>query len=280
MEDQTYSNIAGYLFVDLDDAWIREQRPIVRDRCIEGDLRGTILLSPEGTNVVLSGRPDAVKNFWLFFTSLHPFRDLTYKESFSNRHVYRRMLVKVKQEIIAFGRDEIRPAVSTSSRIRSKELKQWIEDGRDILLLDTRNDYEVELGSFHGAIDLNISNFRSFPEAAELLDEDMREKPVVTFCTGGIRCEKAAPFLESLGFNEVYQLDGGILQYLEECEGAHWEGECFVFDQRVAVDARLQETDTEYCFRCQHLLRPDDLSSPLYKVGVSCPFCASQQHGQ
>ncbi len=280
MEEQTYSNIAAYLFVDLDDAWIREQRPIIRDHCVERDLRGTILLSPEGTNVFLSGRPDAVKDFWLFFTSLHPFRDLTYKESFSNRHVYRRMLVKVKQEIISFGRDEIRPAVSTSSRIRSKELKQWIDDGRDILLLDTRNDYEVELGSFRGAIDLNISNFRSFPEAAELLDEDIREKPVVTFCTGGIRCEKAAPFLESLGFNEVYQLDGGILQYLEECEGAHWEGECFVFDQRVAVDAHLQETDTEYCFRCQHLLRPDDLSSPLYKVGVSCPFCASQQHGQ
>ena len=280
MEEQAYSNIAAYLFVDLDEAWIREQRPIIRGHCVERDLRGTILLSREGTNVFLSGRPDAVKDFWMFFTSLPPFRGLTYKESFSNRHVYRRMLVKVKREIISFGRDEIRPAVSTSSRIRSKVLKQWIDDGRDILLLDTRNDYEVELGSFRGAIDLNISNFRSFPEAAELLGKDVRDKPVVTFCTGGIRCEKAAPFLESLGFNEVYQLDGGILQYLEECEGAHWEGECFVFDQRVAVDALLQETDTEYCFRCQHLLRPDDLSSPLYEVGVSCPFCASQQHGQ
>ncbi|NNE35968.1 MAG: sulfurtransferase [Rhodothermales bacterium] len=276
MHATEYSNIAAYLFVDLDETWIREKRPVVREICVDLDLRGTILLSPEGTNVFLSGLPEAVREFWSFYAALPPFTDLTYKESFSDRHVYSRMLVKIKREIIAFGREEIRPAVSTSSRVRSNELKQWIDEGRELLLLDTRNDYEVELGSFRGAVDLKISNFRSFPEAAEQLNEEYRHTPVVTFCTGGIRCEKAAPFLETLGFTEVYQLDGGILQYLEECGGAYWEGECFVFDQRVAIDSQLRETDTEYCFRCQHILHPSDLSSPLYEIGVSCPFCATE----
>jgi predicted sulfurtransferase len=274
MSSRRFSNISAYRFVDLADEWIREQRPLIRREGVDRDIRGTILLTPEGTNVALSGRPDSVRGFWTYFTSLPPFRDMTFKESFSERITFNRMLVKIKKEIIAFGLGEIHPATQTSARVRPETLKEWLDEGRDIVLLDTRNDYEVALGSFQGSVQLNIDNFRSFPDAARQLGSDLLARRVVTFCTGGIRCEKAAPFLEELGFEDVHQLDGGILQYFEDCGGAHWNGECFVFDKRVAVDAHLEETDTEYCYRCQHILDLTDQQSSLYEEGVRCPYCA------
>lgn len=269
-----YSNISAYRFVDLTESWIRGQRSVIKAECEARDLRGTILLSTEGVNVALSGRPQQIRSFWRFFSSLPAFGSMSYKESPCDRHVFNRMLVKIKEEIIPFGRPDIRPSTHTAPRISAETLLAWLDEGRDIVLLDTRNDYEVELGTFHGAIDLGIRKFRGFPDAAQKMDDEIKAKPVVTFCTGGVRCEKAAPYLEQAGFSEVYQLDGGILGYFEDCGGDHWDGECFVFDHRVAVDTSLHETDTEYCYHCQHILRPTDVASPLYEFGRTCPYCS------
>ena len=183
------------------------------------------------------------------------------------------MNVRLKREIIAFGVDGVDPRCGTSPKISPQELKQWLDEGRPLTLLDTRNRYEVELGKFVGAIDLQIDDFRSFPAATDRLPNEARSAPVVMYCTGGIRCEKAGPLLEQHGFDEVYQLDGGILRYFEECGGEHWQGECFVFDHRVALDAELQETDTALCFACQALLSVDEQQSPRYIPGESCPHC-------
>ncbi len=183
------------------------------------------------------------------------------------------MLVKIKKEIIAFGIDGIDPARRPTEKIPARTLKQWLDEGRQVTLLDTRNDYEIRLGTFRGARAAGIDHFREFPEAVGRLPEEMKSQTVVTFCTGGIRCEKAGPFLELAGFANVFQLDGGILKYFEECGGAHFEGECFVFDRRVGVDAALRETNAVLCFNCQMPLREDEQRDPRYLPDVSCPHC-------
>ncbi|MFN9914128.1 MAG: rhodanese-like domain-containing protein, partial [Pirellulaceae bacterium] len=152
-------------------------------------------------------------------------------------------------------------------------LKAWLDAGRPVTLLDTRNDYEVELGTFQQAIDLGIHHFRDFPQAAAAIPEEIKARPMVTFCTGGIRCEKAGPYLEQLGFREVYQLDGGILNYFERCGNSHYEGDCFVFDHRVAVTPELKPSGAKLCFACQAVLTADDLASEKYASGISCPHC-------
>ncbi len=273
MESLAFANIASYKFVDLDESWIKELRPSLRLQCEDLGLRGTILLSPEGVNLFLSGRRDNISSFRTFIASFGPFEDLYFKISYSADHSFRRMLVKIKKEIIPFGVSGIRPSRLTSARLHPSELKRWLDEKREVVLLDTRNDYEVELGTFRHAINLNLEKFRDFPKAVESIEE-LKKVPVVTFCTGGIRCEKAAPLMEELGFEKVYQLEGGILGYFEECGGSYWDGECFVFDGRVAVDADLAETDTEFCFRCQHVLRPNEMIGDDYVPGVRCPFCS------
>jgi len=156
---------------------------------------------------------------------------------------------------------------------RAAQLKQWLDEGKELTLLDTRNDYEIEIGTFKDAVAIGIDSFREFPKATDELDESVKKKPVVMFCTGGIRCEKAGPLMEQQGFEEVYQLDGGILRYFEEVGGAHYDGECFVFDQRVAVDPELKETETTQCYACQAVLTHDDQQSPLYDPPNSCAKC-------
>jgi RluA family pseudouridine synthase len=183
------------------------------------------------------------------------------------------MLVRLKKEIIAFGVEAVRPADYTSPKIAPNELKRWLDEGRPVTLLDTRNDYEVRLGTFKGAIDPHIKTFRSFPEAVRKLPPALKEQPVVMFCTGGIRCEKAGPFMEMEGFKDIYQLDGGILKYFEECGGAHYDGDCFVFDQRVGVDPALHETGHAVCYACLAPLDSTDLADPRYVEGGSCPHC-------
>lgn len=273
MESLPFANVASYKFVNLDTSWIEELRPSLREQCRNLGLRGTVILSPEGINLFLSGRRDDVSFFQKVITSFKPFEDLHFKISYSADHSFRRMLVKVKREIIPFAVPGIRPSSRSTARVQPAELKQWLDEEREVVLLDTRNDYEVELGTFKGAISLDLEKFRDFPKTIEAIAE-FKQVPVVTFCTGGIRCEKAAPLMAELGFEKVYQLEGGILGYFEECGGTHWDGECFVFDGRVAVDASLAETDTEFCFRCQHVLRPNDMIGDDYEPGVRCPFCS------
>jgi UPF0176 protein len=264
-------NIAAYKFVTLDDLPGRQSD--LRSLCNQLGLKGTILLSAEGINLFLAGTRPAIDQFLAQLRAPAEFADLEVKESLSDRQPFTRMLVRIKREIIAFGVDGIAPADYTSARIAPKELKAWLDEGRPVTLLDTRNDYEYQVGSFDKAVKLELADFRHFPDKIADLPAEMKDQTVVTFCTGGIRCEKAAPFMERAGFKNVYQLEGGILKYFEECGGAHYDGECFVFDQRVALDPDLRETDTTVCFACQATLTKDDRAAPEFVPGASCPFC-------
>ena len=266
-----FINIAGYKFVELDN--LEKRRDVLRELVDRLDLRGTILLSPEGVNLFIAGERAEIDQF-LHAVHLDPaFEDLETKESISDHQPFNRMLIKIKNEIIAFGIEGVNPIRETSPKLPAVELKKWLDEGRKVHLLDTRNDYEVEVGTFENAIPAGIDNFRDFPAAVDKLPESMKDEPLVMFCTGGIRCEKAGPYMEQAGFKQIYQLEGGILKYFEDCGGTHYTGDCFVFDQRVAVDPQLNETDHTQCYICQEVVSPEDQSSPRYVAGVSCPRC-------
>jgi UPF0176 protein len=264
-------NISAYKFVALKDR--DTLRATLRTRCLKLGLKGTILLSPEGINVALSGARAAIAQIISYFEKSSLLKDMSFKESISDTQPFNRMLVRLKKEVIAFGVEEIDPQKHTSPHLKPKELHAWLEAGKDIILLDTRNEYEIKLGTFKNAINPHIDSFRDFPKAIREMDPALKEKPVVTFCTGGVRCEKAAPFLENEGFKEVYQIDGGILKYLEECGGKFWDGDCFVFDHRVALDPSLNQTSAKLCFRCREPLTEEDVKSEDYIIDVSCPYC-------
>ncbi len=270
-----FVNIAAYKFVSLDR--LEERQKAWRPLCEELGIKGTILLSPEGINLFVAASRQSIDSFLNHLRADVPFADLEVKESPSDHLPHRRMLIKIKKEIIAFGVDGISPQDYTSPRVSAHELKAMYDRGETFHLLDVRNTFEFELGTFAGALGLQLEDFRKFPEAIAQLPEDtqerLREAPLVTFCTGGIRCEKAAPYLEKAGFRNVLQLDGGILKYFEECGDSHYDGECFVFDQRVALDANLQETDTTCCYACQSTLTRADRSSEQFVEGESCPHC-------
>lgn len=265
-------NVAAYKFVALDE--LPALRARLRERAEELELRGTILLSPEGLNLFIAGAESAVERLLDELISDPRLGELNIKRSWSREQPFNRMLVKIKKEIIAFGDFGIDPVNRPAPRVSAKELKAWLDAGREVVLLDTRNDYEVKLGTFSGARDFNIRHFRDFTSAAREQAADLADKTVVTFCTGGIRCEKAAPFLIENGYKHVYQLDGGILAYFEQCGGAHYAGECFVFDRRVALDPNLEETGTVQCFNCLSPLALEEQQSPAYVPDVSCPYCA------
>ena len=236
-----FLNLAGYKFVKLDG--LSELREALRGRCRELSLKGTILLSPEGINVFLAGAPPDIAAFGEFLRADPRFADLKFKESRSGSQPFKRMLVKVKPEIITLRVPGLDPAGHPAPSLAPAVLKRWLDEGRDVVLLDTRNAFEVEAGSFRNALHLQLKSFGQFPQAAQGMDPALREKTIVAFCTGGIRCEKAAPLLIQRGFRDVYQLQGGILQYFEECGAAHFEGRCFVFDERTSLDGDLQAED-------------------------------------
>ncbi len=264
-------NIAAYKFATLSD--LRSVRARLLVFCKGLELKGTILLSVEGINLFVAGRAESVAKLLAELRSLPGLADLAPKYSETKHQPFTRMLVRLKKEIIAFGVPGIDPAKRTSPKLKAQELKQWLDEGRPVTLLDTRNDYEVKLGTFKNALPIGVDHFRDFPAAVAKLPDALKEQPIVMFCTGGIRCEKAGPFMEGQGFKKIFQLDGGILKYFEECGGAYYDGECFVFDQRVGLDPSLQETDSTQCFRCQTPLSEEDQQDKRYVPGQSCPFC-------
>ncbi len=274
-------NIAAYRFVDVDQ--LPERREILSALCQNLCLKGSILLSAEGINLFLAGTEDNINTFISYLNGNPFFKPLgmaaaTYKKSWSATQPFNRMLVKLKQEIIPLGLPEIRPSQHTAPALPPQLLKQWLDEGIDFTLLDTRNDYEIRLGTFEKATVLDLQHFRDFPSAcAAQLPEDAKQKPMVMFCTGGIRCEKASVALEEQGYTQVYQLEGGILNYFEQCGGAHYSGDCFVFDKRVALDPNLEETKAALCYRCLNPLTEAEQQSPDYVVDVSCPYCIDQQ---
>ena len=264
-------NVAAYLFVSLNNLPQRQRE--LRTLCRDLQLKGTILLSPEGINLFVAGERVRVDSLLDSLRSDPALAPLEVKESFSNDQPFERMLVKIKREIIAFGQDGIEPARQTSRKISAVELKDWMNSGRDLVLLDVRNNFEVRVGTFQAAVPVDVDNFRDFPDAIQQLPEDLRRRPVVMFCTGGIRCEKAGPYMEQAGFQEIYQLDGGILKYFEEVGGEHYRGECFVFDKRVALGPDLKPTATQQCYACLEPLSVEDQQSPLYDPPRTCPHC-------
>ena len=235
-------NIAAYRFVALPDA--AELQPAFAQRCRDLDLLGTVLLTPEGINLFLAGSDDGIAGFiaWL---QLDPrFAGIQIKESRSTLRPFKRLRIKVRSEIITMRQPQIRPAARRAPIVAPAELRRWLDQGQDdqgrpVIMLDTRNAFEVAAGTFAGARQYRLRTFTEFPAAVAAQQHELAASTVVTFCTGGIRCEKAALLMESLGMQHVYQLDGGILGYFEAVGGAHYAGACFVFDERIAVDPHL-----------------------------------------
>ena len=271
MTGEMVTNLAAYRFVEL--SGLKGLREELLALCKEAGLKGTILLSVEGINLFVAGSAEGISRLMSRLREIPGLGDFEGKVSESEDQPFRRMLVRIKREIISFGVEGVEPGKRTSPKLSAKELKRWLDEGRKVTLLDTRNDYEVKLGTFKGAVVPDIRTFREFPQAVRELPDAMKDETVVMFCTGGIRCEKAGPFMEMEGFKNIYQLDGGILRYFEECGGDHYDGECFVFDQRVGVDPALQETDTAVCYACQAPLNAEDQEDVRYLAGKTCPYC-------
>lgn len=268
--DLQYSIIVGYRFFDLQNP--AEIRALLKTECETLKIVGTIILSHEGINLYIAGIHDSVAQLKSRMSEKFKFPSITYKENRSARLPWRRMIVKVKEEIISLGIPDIRPAEFTAKTVSPNDFKKWMDEKRDMVVFDTRNDYEVQLGKFNGAIDLQIQTFREFPKKIGSLPEDMKEKTVVMYCTGGIRCEKAsALLLKQHGFKEVFQLDGGILNYFKAVGAAHYEGECLVFDRRVGLNGSEEEKND--CLQCGSPLSPQDYDDPKLVPFRTCPRC-------
>ena len=265
------TNVAGYRFVDLPDR--DALREPFRAICKKAGLKGTILLSFEGINFFLAGTQSSIDLYLDFLEQDSRFSQIHLKYSLTESQPFNRMNVRLKKEIISLGLEHVKPAERTGEVITPTEFKQWLDEGREVAIIDTRNDYEIRLGTFKNALDLNIKSFRAFPKAIESLPDSMKDTPVVMFCTGGIRCEKASVVMMDAGFSNVKQLKGGILGYFEEVGGEHWDGDCFVFDHRVALNAELDQTEVVQCFACRQPVTVEEQQSPEYIIEVSCPHC-------
>jgi UPF0176 protein len=265
---------ALYHFATLAD--FREQQEPLRARCRELGIRGTLLLAEEGINGTISGSRDSIDAILAYLRSDARLAALEHKESFSDTHPFRRLKVKLKKEIVTLGVPGVDPNKVVGTYVEPEDWNALISDP-DVVVIDTRNDYEVMLGTFRNAVDPETKSFSEFPDYVRRHFSPEKNRKVAMFCTGGIRCEKASSFMRSEGYAEVYHLKGGILKYLEKVkpEDSLWQGECFVFDHRVGVTHGLGEGQAEMCFGCGHPVLPEERSSPDYEHGVSCPNCAA-----
>lgn len=263
---------ALYKFVKLPD--FRALRQPLLDRCRELRLKGTFLLAPEGLNGTIAGSRENIDAIFDYLRAQPRFADLAHKEARADECPFHRMKVKLKQEIVSLGVQGIDPERLSGRHV---EPAQWNEviSRPDTLVLDVRNRYESDVGSFRNALAPQTETFREFPAYVEHHLDPGKHTRIAMFCTGGIRCEKASSYLLSRGFNDVVQLQGGILNYLEQTarETSLWDGECFVFDGRVAVNHELAEGGYEQCFACRHPITEADMASAQYQAGVSCPHC-------
>lgn len=259
LKPTNFVNISGYRFVTIHDLPTLQADMLTTFN--EIGVKGTILLAGEGINIAMAGTAGQIKTVRDWLETDGRFQNLWLKESFSEFRPFSKLKVRIRPEIITFLPDDpkrVSPADNPAPNMQPEQLQQWLDNNADFTLLDTRNDYEIESGTFETATDLNLENFRDFTTAidtaleAGTLDKD---KPIVTFCTGGIRCEKAAPYLIDKGFSEVYQMQGGILNYLEKCGGKHWHGECFVFDDRAEISTELKPTGARMCDDCSRAIR-------------------------
>ena len=269
---QTTAVAALYRFVRLDD--YESMREPLLNFCTERGVKGTLLLAHEGVNGTISGSETAIADVLSYLRSDDRLSDLDCKFSYHEERPFLRMKVKLKREIVTMGLEDIDPNQSVGRYASPVEWNELIDDP-ECLVIDTRNDYEVEIGSFRGAINPGTKSFRDFPAWVDENLDPQKHKKVAMFCTGGIRCEKSTSLLVSKGFDDVWHLKGGILNYLEETpeSSTRWEGECFVFDNRVAVNHQLEKGQYDQCFACRFPLDDAQKQSPLYVPGVSCPRC-------
>ncbi|MEZ0187857.1 sulfurtransferase [Ralstonia solanacearum] len=272
-------NISAYKFVTLND---RETlRPALLAECQARDLKGTVLLAPEGINIFLAGTREAIDGIVGWLRADPRFADLAPKESLSDQQPFRRLLVRLKKEIITMHHPLIRPEDGRAPSVAPVTLKRWLDQGhddagREVVMLDTRNGFEVAVGTFRDAVDYGITKFTEFPPAIVAHKDDFAGKTVVSFCTGGIRCEKAAIHMQEIGLEHVYQLEGGILKYFEEVGGDHYDGDCFVFDHRTALNPELLPSGPKQCFACRAVVTPEEQQSADYIPGQRCPHCADR----
>ncbi|MAK44576.1 MAG: rhodanese-related sulfurtransferase [Spongiibacter marinus] len=263
---------ALYKFVSLPD--FHKLREPLLDHCLAQNIRGTLLLAEEGINGTVAGSREAIDSLLAYLKADPRLADLSHKESFDSSQPFYRMKVKLKKEIVTMGIDGIDPNEVVGTYVKPKDWNALISDP-DVVLIDTRNDYEVEIGTFKGAVDPKTESFRQFPEYVRQNYNPAKHKKVAMFCTGGIRCEKASAFMKREGFEEVYHLEGGILKYLEEVDqpDSLWQGECFVFDNRVSVKQGLEPGEYALCHGCRWPITDADRQSDKYEEGVSCPAC-------
>lgn len=263
---------ALYKFADLLD--YREMQASLLDFCLEQGIKGTLLLAEEGINGTVAGSRSAIA---ALLERLHAdvrLADLEHKESYADTMPFYRMKVRLKKEIVTLGVPGINPNKKVGTYVVPEDWNALISDP-DVVVVDTRNGYEYDIGTFRGAADPHTGTFREFPEYVRNNLDPARHKKVAMFCTGGIRCEKASSYMLEQGFEQVYHLQGGILKYLEKipAEESLWRGECFVFDQRVAVGHGLKVGVHEQCHACRYPITPEDMLSAQYVEGVSCPHC-------
>ncbi len=263
---------ALYKFVSLPD--YQELREPLLAQCLAAGVKGTLLLAEEGINGTIAGSRVGIDTVLDYLHADLRFADLDHKESYDKEQPFYRMKVKLKKEIVTMGVDGIDPKDIVGTYVKPQDWNALIADP-EVLLIDTRNDYEVEIGSFKGAVDPKTTSFREFPEYVRANYDPAKHKKVAMFCTGGIRCEKASAFMKHEGFAEVYHLEGGILKYLEEVDEAQsqWQGECFVFDNRVAVTHGLQTGSHDLCHGCRRPITERDKGSAQFEEGVTCPAC-------
>ncbi|QDC00575.1 rhodanese-related sulfurtransferase [Mesorhizobium sp. 8] len=267
---------ALYRFARLDGH--EELRAPLAAFCCARGIKGTLLLAPEGINGTVAGTAEAICELVAHLQALPGLDGLDVKYSHAVDMPFHRMKVRLKREIVTMGVEGIDPAMSAGTYVEPSEWNALISDP-DTVVIDTRNAYEVSLGSFRGALDPQTASFRQFPGWVDEHRANLEGRKVAMFCTGGIRCEKATAYVKALGIDEVFHLKGGILKYLEEVPHAEslWQGECFVFDERVSVSHGLEEGEAELCRACRRPLTSQDRQSPHYVAGVSCPHCHDER---
>lgn len=268
--------LALYKFVTINDP--AAVKAVLAPICLSQNIMGTLLLAKEGINGTVSGTRAAIDALKAWFEQDETFQHIDYKESFTESHPFNRMKVKLKQEIVTLGVQSVDPNTLVGEYVRPADWNTLLSDP-DVLVLDTRNDYEYALGTFKGAMNPHTDSFREFNAFVDETLDPQKHTKIAMFCTGGIRCEKASSLMLAKGFKEVYHLKGGILKYLEDvpAEESLWEGDCFVFDHRVAVNHSLAPAGYEMCHACRHPLTREDLLSSHYVKDISCPHCAETQ---
>jgi UPF0176 protein len=261
-----------YKFVRLEN--YQEMRHPLQKVMEDNGVKGTLLLANEGINGTVAGSREGIDALLAWLKSDERLADISFKESFDDEMPFYRTKVKLKKEIVTMGVEGIDPRHVVGTYVKLKDWNALISDS-DVVLVDTRNDYEIEIGTFEGAVNPNTETFREFPEYVAKNLDNTKHKKVAMFCTGGIRCEKSTAYMKEQGFEEVYHLEGGILKYLEEVpkEETMWQGECFVFDNRVAVNHDLEKGSYDQCHACRLPITEEDKMSDKYEKGISCPHC-------